>query len=404
MVRISRSSNRTSLIQQHQRKHQDLLHRHYFNLFIIMIIALCGALYFFLLSIEQRETAAMTVQQADLSDPGRLHHDNRQVPVADDDRAEDDELIDDTMIDSILLASTVLEHDLPFVIYGTAWKKDETAFFVQQAIEAGFRFIDTACQPKHYNELGVGEGIAVAMTNLNLERSDLYIQTKYTPFPGQDPNRVPYNPDDPLSDQVQQSLKVSLHNLQVDYLDGWVLHSPLNSIEETMEVWRTMETAVEEGTVGRLGISNCYDYELFTELYQRAKVKPSILQNRFYGHSNFDVDLRQFCSEHNIWYQSFWTLTADPNRRVLDSPEVTDMAVQKGETPQTLMYAYMMSLGYGRPLDGTKSPIHLEQDLNVMKKLQKEFLRDDIDQVFTRGEMQRFERLLGIGEPTTRTE
>lgn len=365
-----------------------------------MIIGLCGALYFFLLGLEQREAAALQQSNVDVSDPGRLHHDNRKVQVADD-RVEDDELIDDTMIDNILPAHTVIEQDLPFLIYGTAWKKDETAYYVQQAIEAGFRFIDTACQPKHYNEQGVGEGIAAAISSANLERADLYIQTKYTPFPGQDPHRVPYNPNDPLPDQVRQSLTVSLENLQVDYLDGWVLHSPMDTFEETMVVWREMEAAVDKGTVGRLGISNCYDYELFTKLYRQAKVKPSILQNRFYGHSHFDVDLRQFCSKHNIWYQSFWTLTADPNRRVLDSPQVEKMAEEKGETPQTLMYAYMMSLGYGRPLDGTKSQTHLEQDLNVMKKLQKEFLHDDVDRVFTRGEMQRFEKLLGIVEPTS---
>jgi hypothetical protein len=36
--------------------------------------------------------------------------------------------------------------------YGTAWKKDRTADLVAKAIKAGFRHIDTACQPRHYNE------------------------------------------------------------------------------------------------------------------------------------------------------------------------------------------------------------------------------------------------------------
>ncbi len=46
---------------------------------------------------------------------------------------------------------------LPWIIYGTAWKKERTADLVVKAIQAGFRGIDTACQPKHYNEplLGV---------------------------------------------------------------------------------------------------------------------------------------------------------------------------------------------------------------------------------------------------------
>jgi diketogulonate reductase-like aldo/keto reductase len=48
---------------------------------------------------------------------------------------------------------------IPPIFYGTAWKKEKTSELVELAIKAGFRAIDTACQPKHYNEAGVGEGI-----------------------------------------------------------------------------------------------------------------------------------------------------------------------------------------------------------------------------------------------------
>lgn len=68
----------------------------------------------------------------------------------------------------------------PYIIYGTAWKKDDTASLVFQAINAGFRFVDTACQPKHYNEAGVGSGIQTAITSLGLSREDIKIQTKFT--------------------------------------------------------------------------------------------------------------------------------------------------------------------------------------------------------------------------------
>lgn len=45
---------------------------------------------------------------------------------------------------------------IPIIFYGTAWKKDKTAEYVALALKSGFRAIDTACQPKHYNEFGVG--------------------------------------------------------------------------------------------------------------------------------------------------------------------------------------------------------------------------------------------------------
>jgi len=81
---------------------------------------------------------------------------------------------------------------MPPIIYGTAWKKDTTAALVEQAISLGFRGIDTACQPKHYNEAGVGDGVATCQ-KLGIDRSELYLQSKFTPLTGQDPAQVPYD-------------------------------------------------------------------------------------------------------------------------------------------------------------------------------------------------------------------
>ena len=46
---------------------------------------------------------------------------------------------------------------MPRMMYGTAWKAERTADLVEAAIRAGFRGVDTACQPKHYREAGVGD-------------------------------------------------------------------------------------------------------------------------------------------------------------------------------------------------------------------------------------------------------
>ena len=95
---------------------------------------------------------------------------------------------------------------MPRLIYGTAWKKERTAALVELALRQGFRGVDTACQPKHYNEEGVGEGLAAAFS-AGLARSEIYVQTKFTPFAGQDPNDVPYDPKASLSRQVLQSFR-----------------------------------------------------------------------------------------------------------------------------------------------------------------------------------------------------
>lgn len=218
------------------------------------------------------------------------------------------------------------------------------------------------------SEAGVGNGWTAAAQELNLPRSDFFLQTKYTPYAGQDPNNVPYDHGAPIDEQVRQSLQVSLKNLHTTYLDSLVLHSPFNEMEDTMKAWRTMEEFVEEGKVRNLGISNCYDFNVFTTLYGMAKVKPKVLQNRFYAESNFDTELRTFCKEKGIWYQSFWTLTA--NRNALALPAVQELAESKNLSPQTLMFAFLMSLGYITPLSGTTSPEHMAQDIAVMERIQ----------------------------------
>jgi diketogulonate reductase-like aldo/keto reductase len=149
-------------------------------------------------------------------------------------------------------ASSIIQSGKPFLIYGTAWKKQETARLVSEAIHSGFRFIDTACQPKHYHEPGVGEGWYNAAHELGIAREDLFLQTKFTSIDGQDPRNVPYDVHATLEDQVRQSLHRSLENLHTSYIDSLVLHSPLDTLEETLDVWRVFETFVDAGQVKQL--------------------------------------------------------------------------------------------------------------------------------------------------------
>lgn len=101
---------------------------------------------------------------------------------------------------------------MPRILYGTAWKKGRTRELCVAALREGFRGFDTACQPKHYNQRGLGEAIAEALSQLNIKREDLFIQTKYTPAGGQDHRNIPYDPHLPLREQVLQSIKVSARN------------------------------------------------------------------------------------------------------------------------------------------------------------------------------------------------
>lgn len=250
---------------------------------------------------------------------------------------------------------------VPALIYGTAWKKERTADLVALAIHEGFRGIDTACQPKHYHEPGVGEGVAACLID-GLNRADLYLQSKFTSLSGQDPQRVPYDPRAPLPEQVKQSFAASLRNLQTTYLDALVLHSPMETFAQTLEVWRTMESLVEQGVVRQLGISNCYELSELQRIDAAARVKPAVLQNRFYADTGYDREIRAFCRDRGILYQSFWTLSANPH--LLTGKTILTLAQQYARTPAQILFRYLNQEGVV-PLTGTKSAAHMREDLAI---------------------------------------
>ncbi len=250
---------------------------------------------------------------------------------------------------------------MPRIIYGTAWKKEDTAAWVEQAIGLGFRGIDTACQPKHYNEAGVGAGL-VNCYKSGIKRSELYLQTKFTPLSGQDPAQVPYDAKASLSEQVAQSFQTSLVNLQTTYLDCLVLHSPLANQQHTQEVWQAMEHLFQNGGVKQLGISNCYDLQQFELLYDNATIKPAVIQNRFYAKTGYDCDIRDFCKQQRIIYQSFWTLTGNPD--ILAHATLQALATKYRRSAAQVFFRYLSQIGI-IPLTGTTSATHMREDLAI---------------------------------------
>lgn len=255
------------------------------------------------------------------------------------------------------------------ILYGTAWKKDETERLVAEAIREGFRGIDTACQPKHYDEAGVGRGVAQCLRDglaggVRLTRGDLYLQTKFTPIGGHDPRRIPYDARAPLATQVAQSFAASQRNLKTDYVDSLVLHSPLPDDAETLVTWRALESIADSGGARALGISNCYSLDELETLYRAARVKPTIVQNRLYKESGYDVEIRAFCRTHGITYQSFWTLTANPD--LLASAAIRTPASRLQRTPAQVFFRYLTQQGVV-PLTGTTSVAHMREDLAIFE-------------------------------------
>lgn len=203
---------------------------------------------------------------------------------------------------------------------------------------------------------------------------------------------MPYDANASITEQVHTSIKSSLHNLRPSpdagsvkdaYIDTLVIHSPLRTLDQTLEAWLALESYVPH-RIRNLGISNC-PLAVLRELNNssRVKVKPAVVQNRFYGDTLFDVPLRAFCRDNQIIYQSFWTLTANPE--LAQSQPVRQLAAQANISPAAALYMLVMALGDITVLNGTKNENRMAEDLAAPKKVEG----------FTQAHPEQWEQLLG---------
>ncbi|MBF2053406.1 MAG: aldo/keto reductase [Candidatus Sericytochromatia bacterium] len=261
-------------------------------------------------------------------------------------------------------ASTALSvqgHSAPRWLYGTAWKEERTAELVQLALNQGFRGIDTANQRKHYFEAAVGEALQAVLAGSQLQRADLFLQSKFTFRAGQD-HRLPYDPEADFTTQVMQSFARSLQHLQTDYLDSYLLHGPstghgLQAADK--EVWRAMEALQRSGQTRLIGVSNV-NLQQLEQLLAFAEVPPAFVQNRCYAITGWDQAIRSLCRQHGIVYQGFSLLTA--NAQWLQHSEVLALARQYGAPPTQIVFAFALAVGM-QPLTGTSRAEHMALDL-----------------------------------------
>ncbi|GJD02034.1 aldo/keto reductase [Colletotrichum higginsianum] len=269
---------------------------------------------------------------------------------------------------------------IPRLIYGTAWKKSQTAPLVASALSAGFRALDTAAS-HHYSEEGVGAGLRAWLARNpahGVPRSGLYIQTKFSPSPS----------TLPIPDQVHRSVAASFKNLAVPggqfateeteaaaaaadnddgnfYLDCVLLHAPYPSYADTLLAWRALESYVPS-RIRTLGISNV-DLDELRALCVDAAVKPVVVQNRLNPKEAYNTPVRVFCRDAGINFQSFWTLTANP--QLVKGHVVARVAAGAGVSNEVAMYGLVLGLRGVSVLNGTTNEARMKEDLEGVEKV-----------------------------------
>lgn len=144
--------------------------------------------------------------------------------------------------------------------------QEQTKDAVVNAIQAGYRHIDTA--QSYMNETEVGEGIKAS----DIDRSELFITTKVWI------ENVNY-------EDTLKSIERSLERLQLDYIDLVLIHQPYNDVYGS---WKALEELQENGKIKAIGVSN-FGVDRVVDLGIHNKVQPQVNQieiNPFHQQEN----------------------------------------------------------------------------------------------------------------------
>jgi 2,5-diketo-D-gluconate reductase A len=200
---------------------------------------------------------------------------------------------------------------IPQLGLGTARLPDEeTRRIVREALEVGYRFVDTAAS--YENERGVGQGIA----DSGLHREEVFVSTKLR---GRDQG----------FDSVKQALRSSLDRLGLDVVDLYLIHWPLPRLDRYVESWLAMEELLAEGLTRAIGVSNFLPEHL-DRLAAASSTVPAV--NQIECHPR-DPQLEQRADDarRGIVTES-WSPLANGGE-LLRQPVLTEIGERHGRTP-----------------------------------------------------------------------
>jgi 2,5-diketo-D-gluconate reductase A len=174
---------------------------------------------------------------------------------------------------------------MPLVGFGTYQLAiDQAEFCVKEALQAGFRHIDSA--EGYNNEEGTGKGIKAA----GVSRDDIFVTTKL--FPGYKQWGAP----EKTYEQTIITLKNQLQQLQLDHVDLYLIHAPLAELR--LEQWRALVDLKKSGLTRHIGVAN-YNEERLKEILDARLAKPEADQVEFHPLCA-QLDLTGYLREHSI--------------------------------------------------------------------------------------------------------
>lgn len=225
-----------------------------------------------------------------------------------------------TQVPSITLNDGV---EIPQLGFGTFQiAPDETVDATLEALDTGYRHIDTA--QMYGNEAEVGQ----AVRKSGIDRSELFVTSKL--------NNGFHEPE-----RAMQAFDESIERLDIDYLDLFLIHWPLPTIDvDYVDTWKAMEKMKATGKVRSIGVSN-FEIEHLQRLFDETDAVPSVNQIEVHPYWP-QTPLRGFNRNHEIMTEA-WSPIAQGD--VLDEQVLADIGERLDKTPAQVVLRWHIQRG-----------------------------------------------------------
>lgn len=261
---------------------------------------------------------------------------------------------------------------MPILGLGT-WKSapGEVYEAVKAAIRLGYRHID--CALIYGNEAEIGRALTESFQSGIVRREEMWITSKL------------WN-DAHAPDDVKPGLKQTLSDLQLDYLDLYLMHWPvaikkgegfplnkdkLISLDElpVETTWQAMEPLVDEGLARHIGVSN-FSLTKLKALLKAAHQPPEMNQVELHPYLQ-QTDLLKFAQEHNVFLTGYSplgssdrpdSLKAEDEPVLLEDPTIADIAAKHDATPAQILLSWAIHRGTA-VIPKSVNPERIEQNL-----------------------------------------
>ncbi|MEV8592852.1 aldo/keto reductase [Streptomyces sp. NPDC052012] len=235
-----------------------------------------------------------------------------------DDDTKDRKLV--SKVPPITLNNGVEMPQLGFGVWQVPDDEAETA--VTQALQAGYRSIDTAAA--YGNEEGTGRAIAKS----GIPREDLFVTTKL------------WNSDQGY-DATLRAFDTSLSKLGLDYLDLYLIHWPLPARDTYVDTYRAFEKLHADGRIRAIGVSNFLPEHL-ERLISETSVIPAVNQIELHPHLQQHA-AREYHAEQGIATEAWSPL--GQGKGLLEVPAIVAIAQKHHRTPAQVVLRWHIQLG-----------------------------------------------------------